>query len=361
MTTKRTPAIFYRPPLMRGFRTPAIKGNLSLLNRYLVNVHPADRILLICYICYTLSHPKTATTKFLVLIVSGSEGSGKSTLCRLILDLIDPSIDKIHALPESKRELGIVAINNHLAVFDNNRVITPKLSDLICQCATGGVMVFRMLYEDAEQVVINLHLAPVFNGIGNLVLQPDLAQRSLVIPLDEMAAANRQSDQELTKNLEADLPQIQMGIFELIAQIFVHLPNIKLENPQRMVGYQEYLAAMEIVNEVPFGVYQGAYVANLQQGQLDTLMENLLAATIVEFADALHQTWEGTPTELLRELERIVPVSDRRSTDWPQNAIALGKRIGPLQTSLKAQGIIIRQTRGKHRKITVTTIKIMEC
>jgi hypothetical protein len=271
-----------------------------------------------------------------------------------------PSIDKIHALPENKRELGIIAINNHLAVFDNNRVITPKLSDLICQCATGGILVFRMLYEDAEQVVINLHLAPVLNGIGNLVLQPDLAQRSLVIHLNEIAAEKRQSEQELAKNWEADLPEIQMGIFELIAQILLHLPNVKLENPQRMVGFQEYLAAMEIINEVPFGVYQGAYAANLQQGQLDTLMENLLAATIIEFAEAMHQPWEGTPTEFLRELERIVPVSDRRSTDWPSNAIALGKRIGPLQTSLAAQGIIIRQTRGKHRKVTVTTTKTLE-
>jgi hypothetical protein len=48
----------------------------------------------------------------------------------------------------------------------------------------------------------------------------------------------------------------------------------------------------------------------------------------------------------------------QRSPDWPKNSIALGRGISSLQAGLKTQGVEITQTRGKHRKISVTTTEI---
>jgi hypothetical protein len=92
----------------------------------------------------------------------------------------------------------------------------------------------------------------------------------------------------------------------------------------------------------------------LSQGQLDSLLENLLAAAVVEFAeDEVTDTWSGTPSELLAKLNSRAARGTQRSRDWPQNAIALSKRLVPLQASLLTQGIQVDLSRGKERNITI--------
>ena len=50
----------------------------------------------------------------------------------------------------------------------------------------------------------------------------------------------------------------------------------------------------------------------------------------------------------------------QRSSEWPKNAIALGKRLRSFEAALKAQGIIIEFGRGKNRKISINTATLDE-
>jgi len=84
-----------------------------------------------------------------------------------------------------------------------------------------------------------------------------------------------------------------------------------------------------------------------------------LAAALFDFAQGRRNTWEGKPTELLIELNEVTPFAMQRSPEWPKNSIALGRRISSLLASFKMQGIEITQSRGQHRKITVTTTEIL--
>ena len=59
--------------------------------------------------------------------------------------------------------------------------------------------------------------------------------------------------------LEADLPVIQRGLFDLIAQIMAHLPSVEVTNPQRMIDFVRWLAALEMVDGTPAGIYQDVY------------------------------------------------------------------------------------------------------
>jgi hypothetical protein len=249
----------------------------------------------------------------------------------------------------------IAAQNSHLLCFDNVRGFKPAMADLMCVAATGGALTARQLYTDADQQVHHLHVALVLNGIHSFVEQPDFAQRCLPLELLPIPESNRKSEADFVREFQADLPAIQRGLFDLIAKILTHLPTAEVTNPQRMIDFVKWLAAMEKVAGAPPGVYQDVYADAVQQGQLESLLDNTLAAAIVEFADSERSgEWSGTPSDLLGKLNGRAPRGTLRSRDWPQNAIALSKRLRPLQASLLSQGILVELHRGKHRGITIT-------
>jgi hypothetical protein len=127
-----------------------------------------------------------------------------------------------------------------------------------------------------------------------------------------------------------------------------------------MYDFSHWYAAMERTDGVPDGVYQEAYKENLREAQLDSLLENPLAAAVVQFSELLKNEWKDEPLHLLEELNELTPMSVRRTQDWPANSIALTKRFKPLQAGLRSQGIFVEFGRGKKRWISVTTTVIKE-
>ncbi len=346
--------LFYRTTSTRPMATPAALGNWQLLKKYL-NVHPTDFILLLAWITYTLAHPKVATSKYLILIVQGSEGSGKSNLCKVLIHLIDPSALGIQVFPQNAKDLAIAGQHAHILCFDNLRHFKAHMADMLCIAATGGTITTRQLYSDAEQQAIPLHVALILNGIHQFIEQPDLAQRCLPIYLTAIAPEKRKSEEEFHADLEADLPVIMRGLFDLVGDIFTHLPNVEISNPERMIDFVAWLAAMEKAHSVAVGVYQALYSHVLRQSQLDTLMANPLAAAIIEFMDeSKSDIWSDTPSALLSTLNSRVTRGTQLSHDWPQNPIALSKRIAGLEAGLLSQGIRISLSRGKQRTITLS-------
>jgi hypothetical protein len=126
-----------------------------------------------------------------------------------------------------------------------------------------------------------------------------------------------------------------------------------------MIAFSKWLAAMELAASVPPGVYQAAYSASMREAQLDSLMQNLLASAVVQFAEDLPDgTWSGTPSDLLDRLAAPIRDDQLRSREWPGNPIALSKRLNALAASLATQGIAIQFSRGKERHITITTREV---
>jgi hypothetical protein len=351
--------VFYRTVNTQAMIMPAEKGDLNLLKKYL-NVHATSVVQLVAWITYTLAHPKAPSSKYPILVLSGNEGSGKSSLCKnVLIRLIDPNAIGVQVFPQNAKDLAIASQTAHLLCFDNIRGFKHNMADMLCIAATGGTITTRQLYTNDEQQSISLHAAIVLNGIHSFIDTPDLSQRCLPIHLISMEKAKRKSEEQLTKELEADLPAIMRGLFDLIAEVFTHLPNVEITHPERMIEFSRWLGAMELAAGVPAGIYQELYSDTLQQGQLDTLMDNPLAAALIEFADKyVDDFWSGTPAALLNKLSDNVSFGTQRSREWPQNPIALSKRIAGLQAGLLSQGIKIELTRGKERTVTITKIGV---
>ncbi len=346
--------LFYRTAVMKPFVIPANVPNLNKLDKYL-NMNPTDKMLLKAYISYTLAHPKIASTSFPILVLTGGQGSGKtSTTENIILPLIDPNIVGVQAFPKGLNDLMIPAQNAHVLAFDNIRYIKPNMADGMCIASTGGTVSQRKLYTTDTQNINYLHCAIILNGIHQFMNQPDLAQRAIQIAMYVLDGQTRQSEKRLIADLEKDMPEIFSGILCLIAGILKYLPEVTPENPERMYDFSHWLAAYERVDGYPEGTYQAVYSANVKEAQLDTLLTNVLADAVYKFAKyGISGSWSGTPSTLLEKLGKYVDEKVLRNREWPNNAISMSKRLTSLQGSLRSQGITIEFSRGKDRMITI--------
>jgi len=331
---------------------PAAEGNLDLLRKYL-NLHPLEIELLGAWITYSLAHAKIESTTFVNLILFGGQGTAKSFMTRLLKRLIDPTQVGLQALPKSEKDLAIAAQNALVIALDNVRQLRPEVSDLLCIIASGGTITSRQLYTDAEQALIRTHAAVILNGIHAFISQSDLSQRCLPLQLQQIAEKDRKSEIELEAELDRDLPFIMRGLFDLIAEIYKYLPDVELVSPERMFDFCKWLAAYEKAKGMPDGTLQFEYSSLLKQGQLDAILDNELAAGVYQFAEEIRD-WLGTPTELLKELNACASQGTQHAKSWPNNPIALSKRLVSLQASLASQGVKVELTRGKHRQITIT-------
>lgn len=67
----------------------------------------------------------------------------------------------------------------------------------------------------------------------------------------------------MIKELEAEMPVIFRGLLNLISNVFKHLPEAKVTQPQRMYDFVHWLAEMEKAREMPDGALQSLYSKSL--------------------------------------------------------------------------------------------------
>lgn len=350
---KGSTTCFYRSPNMRPFVMPADNGNLRKLVPYL-NLLELDQWLLIAWIAYTLSHPKVSTVNYVLLVLQGDRGTGKSSMCNIILSaLTDPSVVGVQAFPSKLQDFAIAAENAHVLFFDNLRHLTQSQSDALCIACTSGHLSNRLLYSDDQESIKRLHCAAVLNGIHPFIVEPDLAQRCLTLKLLPIDSALRTSETQLSAEFAKDLPEIFRGILDLIAGIFTHLPLVTPLQGERMIDFVRWLAAMEQALDFEEGYLQQAYSANLIGARQDFLNADPLAEAVLLFAQQ-QTSWSGTPMDLLLALGAHTSPEVITSHSWPQNAISLSLALKRLRSQLSGAGVDVEiGGRSKLRKITV--------
>lgn len=349
--------IFCRSPISKPMVMPAGEGNLKPLMKYL-NFREEDKWLLIGWLSYTLAHAKIEGAKFVILVIQGDRGTGKTFTCNtVIFSLVDPNLIGTQVFPRNEKDFAIASQNSHVLCYDNMRNFRAQMSDILCIASTGGALGNRALYTDSDQYIHYIHVPLVLNGIHSFISESDLAQRCLQIRTLPLPESTRQSEAAMIKAFEDDLPTIFRGLLDLISNVFKCLPEAKVTQPQRMYDFVHWLAAMERAEGMSEGELQSLYSKSLQQTQLDSLMENFLSATLIEFLGSFkYQEWTGTPNDLLQKLNNFADQGSSYSRDWPNNPIALSKRLNGLKASLLTQGIDIEFGRGKERKITIKKI-----
>ena len=343
--------VFCRPLHAKPLSRPQGPADLERLFQHLPGSN-GMRYLLVAWVTYTIAHPKDELTRYVILVLTGGQGCGKTSTTKLLQRLIDPHVVGAQVLPATVKDLAIATKAAHLVLFDNLRALSPTMADALCIASTGGALAARQLYTDGDQHVVALHGAMILNGLHAFVDQPDLAQRCMQLHLPKIEDGARRSERDIETDLQRDLPQIMAGLYDLTSKVLKAMPTAEGKVSHRMIDFVRWLAAVETVMQTPF--LQDLFVNLQAEGQREALQENLLAATLLQFAGEIGGRWSGTPSELLDALRRKVSLPDQRSREWPSNPIALSKRLVPLIPAFAEQGIVIELSRGAERQISIT-------
>ena len=86
---------------------PAEHGNYELLKRY-VNLESHAFLLYVGWLTFIINSPKTEATKYLFLVIKGTQGTGKTFASKTTQRVIDPNEVGAQTLPTSPRDLAIM-------------------------------------------------------------------------------------------------------------------------------------------------------------------------------------------------------------------------------------------------------------
>jgi hypothetical protein len=329
------PVRFRRHEGMLPLPEPVRGGNVEELST-LFNVKEDDFILAIGWLLGALR----GAGPYPLLVVSGEQGSAKSTFCRLLVGLIDPNAVPLRALPRSDHDLYIAARNAHALCFDNVSTLAPWLSDTLCRLATGGGFAARELYTDASEVLFRGMNPIVLNGIEDFVERADLADRAIKLELHSIPDDERRPEGEIDAEYERLRPRVLGALLDGVSAALRHLHETKLDELPRMADFALWVAAGERALWQP-GRCMSAYAENQDQTQVDLMEADTVATKIEKFMRDFppEREWRGTMEQLLENLNNIADLKVTQDPRWPKSPRAMGGRLKRAQPILRRLGV----------------------
>jgi hypothetical protein len=313
----------------------------------LLNLDSADDFQLLMTWCACALTPDGP---YPVLTICGDQGSAKSTLVRLIHELVDPSSAPLRSLPSSEKDLFVSASNSRLLAFDNVSSISPTMSDNLCKISTGGVFAMRRAGTDADEIYLEFKAPVILNGIGDLILRPDLADRALFINTTAILEGGRRDTEAINKAFSDLAPRLTEALLDLLAlarRCFLReeIGEWKPGNLPRMAEF----AKLGIAIESLFGgkkSFMRAYDKNRATAADELAELDPILLTILELWDENKNTWSGTMQELQAEIARRLKASNSRLS-VPTGLAQISSHVKRIKPILNTKNINVAFLRAK--------------
>lgn len=331
------PVLFRRGRNSLAMPVPERQGRLDVLRNYL-NVDDEQWILLAsCLASYFSPYGP-----YPVISISGEQGSGKSTACRIIKLLVDPAAAELYSMPTRDRDIMTAAQNNWLLAYENLSNLPPAFSDIFCILSTGGGFSTRELYTDMEERVIKAQRPIVINGIPDIVTRPDLLGRS--VPLQLSPILTYRTESEFRRKFEADLPAALGGLLDAVSCALRNIETTPVDRTARMADFAQWAAAASSQLGWTPEIFYATYANNRENAE-DSILESSPVAMAIEALAKSQGEWTGTMGDLF---ERIAPQPIPR--EWPKNPRGLSGILRRYSPVLRGRGVEICMERiGKDR------------
>ncbi len=336
---------FKRPPEMRALPQPVYPGDISLLRDFL-NVDDDDFILCVAWLLATLR----TGVPYPVLILTGEQGSAKSTATRLLRRIVDAAVPETTRPPSGDSDLFAVVNNNYVLALENISYIPPELSDSLSAIATGAGLTKRKLYTDGDTYSSAARRPIIMNGIGEIATRGDLLDRCLVITLNSISDEDRIDEETFWAEAEKILPNVLGGLLTAASVAMRELPHTHLSSTPRMADFAKWVVAAESALPWQAGEFMEVYTDNRESAVLNILEGDAFAKHL--YACAL-DGFEGTATQLGVVVGSRATDRELHQKAWPQNARNISDRVTRLAPALRVAGIDVERTRTGSERIII--------
>lgn len=347
----KPPVRFRRAAGMQPLAVPITGGSVETLRAFLNVQSDQDFVLVVAWALAVLRNKGP----YPALVLSGEQGSAKSTFSAILRALLDPNTAPLRALPREDRDLFIAASNGHVLAFDNVSGLPAWISDTLCRLATGGGFAVRQLYTDQDEVLFDAARPVILNGIEDIVTRPDLADRAVFLTLEPIPEDRRRPEAELWASFDAERGRILGVLLDAVVEGLRRLPDTRLPKLPRMADFALWASACETAIW-PAGTFWAAYCGNRDEAVEGVIDADPVAAAVR--AVMLERTeWTGTASDLLGALGEAAGERIAKSKTWPDSPRALSGRLRRAATFLRKIGIEVsfeREGRARTRIIRIT-------
>ncbi len=317
------PTLFRRYAHQQAQVAPARDGNIEPLLDFL-NVRN-DALLILVYVvsCFIpdIPHP--------ILVVDGPQGSAKSSACRALRMVVDPSVTPVLSFPREHTEAVQQLQHNWVCLYDNISNLPLWLSDLLCRASTGEGFAKRELYSDEGDVIFQYKRCCGVNGIAvQAGKRPDFLDRSVILRLDRIPDENRRTEAELNATFNHQLPIILGACFDALCCAIKTYPTISLPRLPRMADFGRWGACIaEGLGYTARGFLNGyqSHIAELDELALEA---QPFAQVCIQLMDQFGG-WRGTASDLLKEGNAVASEQgiNTGSKAWPATPVWAKRRL----------------------------------
>jgi len=180
----------------------------------------------------------------------------------------------------------------------------------------------------------------------------------LIIHLPPIKPDGRMTEKELWMKWEGAAGYIRSALFDAVSAALRNINNVRLNTLPRMADFAKWVTAAE--HALPWG--NGTFINEYEKNCADlvdiAIDADPVATAVLDLVRQLKpsEEWNGTPTELLDDLKKMVPESLHRRKIWPQGANVLSNKLRRAQTFLRKKGIEIERSKSGNRNITIRRI-----
>jgi hypothetical protein len=326
------PILFRRYSHQQPQLMPTTEGGPSRIFEYL-NIDDKHQLLIMVVLisCFIpdIPHP--------IFHPHGPQGAGKTTLCRIIKMICDPSSLETLIPPKDLAQLVQVIAHHHVCVFDNMSGLPQWMSDILAQACTGGGFSKRRLFTDDDDVIYQVKRCIGINGINLLISKPDLMDRTILLHLERINPDTRIDEKKLWENFRKDIPGILGGIFNVLVKAMRIYPDVTIDKLPRMADFAKWGYAIAEALGRCGSDFLVAYQCNVERQNEEVIQGSTLAQAVLIFM-ADRDRWEGTVKEAYEGLSQLVQVTKEDKT-FPKHCNKLRKALERIKANLLDLGI----------------------
>jgi energy-coupling factor transporter ATP-binding protein EcfA2 len=351
------PILFKRFSHQKPLPTPNPEGSPWGLLDFL-NIDKKDEATRLLFLCAVISY-FIPLIPHVIVVLYGIQGSGKSTLFKIIRRVVDPSAVEVLTLPRNERE-RVQQLDHHWCAFYDNITSLPSwMSDTLCRAATGGGFTKRELYTNDHDIIYNFKRCVGLNGINIAAQRGDLLDRSLLVGLEDIPKKKRRTEEQLLKDFEASKPYILGGFLNTLVKAIREYPYVKPKELFRMADFTRWGCAIAKALGKTEKEFLEAYNIKVKLQIEEAAHSSPVATVLIDFLSN-HKNWKGTPSNLFKILlghAKDMGISTRQKA-FPKAPHILVRKLNELAPSLKALGLeVVTGVRTPtHRLILINSV-----
>lgn len=360
----KSPVPFVRTKSMRALPVPEKGGSIGDLRAYL-NVSDKQFPLITAF-CAAAFRP---TGPYPALALMGESGTAKTTVSKVLRSLIDPSTAAVRRPPRDERDLFIGAKNSWVLCLDNLSDLPQDISDGLAAIATGGGFQTRRLHTDDDETTIEVARPIILNGITEVAVRADIADRALAIYLQPIPKDKRRLESEFWQEFYKERPFILGALCDAVSCGLRRIGTVRLPTLPRMADFAAWGEAAGPELGLPDGkTFSDLFESNIA-GQVEAAIENDVVGDLVRDLardidageipspePAPAGVWLGRPKALL---DLLTGRAGEHATKkgFPTTPSVLSGRLRRITNKLRAIDVEVDWHENNHRPLFQIAVK----